>query len=186
MNLIRKNYLSILIIGISSTLLVVLVVYPLFKGIGEFSYNLFLEKNKIIYLNKEKEEVEKTENFYDSYQTDLEKIDNLFIDSEVPVQFINFLENTATESQIKLEISSMVKGKDKEGPWPSLSLQLLTTGSFSNFSKFLDKLENAPYLIEILELNTRKIAEKEKQAQGKEGIPNADTSSILLIKVFTK
>lgn len=186
MNLIRKNYLSILILGVLSVLLMAFVVYPLFKGIEEISYNLFLEKNRIIYLNTEKEEIDKTENFYNNYQADLNRIENLFVDPEVPVQFINFLEDTAVKSQIKLEISSMVKGKDKEGFWPSLSVQLLATGSFSNFLKFLDKIENAPYLIEILELNTRELGEKEKQEQEKEGVVNADTSSILLIKVFTK
>ena len=161
---IKKNYLSIATFGIISTLFAVFVVLPLFKEIKAISQNLFLKKNKIVYLSEERENLQKIENLYKTYQSDSERIENLFVDPEVPIEFIGFLEKTAVSSQIKLEISSMTRAaarggdeqssattkKTEQEPWHSLSVQLLITGSFSNFSKFLDKLENDPYLIEIL------------------------------------
>jgi len=197
---IKKIYLSIAIFGIISTLLVVFVVSPLFKEIKAISQNLFLKKNKIAYLREERENIKKIENLYKAYQPDLDRIENLFIDPEIPIEFIGFLEKTAAGSQIKLEISSMTRAAAKGGdeqssattkkteqePWQSLSAQLLVTGSFSNFSKFLHKLENGPYLIEVLDLNTKKLTEREVQIVGFENIPEADTITTFSIKAFTK
>ena len=198
---IKKNYLSIAVFGIISTLFAVFVVFPLFKEIKAISQNLFLKKNKIVYLSEERENLQKIENLYKTYQSDLERIENLFVDPEVPIEFIGFLEKTAVSSQIKLEISSMTraaarggdeqssattKKTEKEEPWQSLSVQLLVTGSFSNFSKFLHKLENGPYLIEVVDLNTRRLAEKDIQVKELENIPGADTTNVLSIKVFAK
>ena len=213
---IKKIYLSIAMFGIISTLLVVFVMWPLFKEIKAISQNLFLKKNKIVYLSEERENIKKIENLYKTYQSDLDRIENLFVDPEVPIEFIGFLEKSATDSQIKLEISSMTraaakgeneataslttraaaKGGDEQSsattkkteqePWQSLSAQLLVTGSFSNFSKFLHKLENGPYLIEVLDLNTKKLTEREVQIAGFENIPEADTITTFSIKAFTK
>jgi len=213
---IKKIYLSIAMFGIISTLLVVFVILPLFKEIKAISQNLFLKKNKIVYLSEERENIKKIENLYKTYQWDLDRIENLFVNPEIPIEFIGFLEKTATDSQIKLEISSMTRAAAKGGdeasaslttraaarggdeqssaitkkteqePWQSLSAQLLVTGSFSNFSKFLHKLENGPYLIEVLDLNTKKLTEREVQVAGFENIPEADTITTFSIKAFTK
>jgi len=197
---IKKIYLSITTFAIISALLVVFVILPLFKEIKAISQNLFLKKNKIVYLSEERENIKKIENLYKTYQSDLDRIENLFVDPEIPIEFIGFLEKTATSSQIKLEISSMTRAaarggdeqssattkKTEQEPWQSLSVQLLITGSFSNFSKFLDKLENGPYLIEVLDLNTKKLTERELQIAGFENIPEADTITTFSIKAFTK
>jgi len=197
---IKKIYLSIAMFGTISTLLVVFVILPLFKEIKAISQNLFLKKNKIVYLSEERENIKKIENLYKTYQSDLERIENLFVDPEVPIEFVGFLEKTAVSSQIKLEISSMTRAaarggdeqssattkKTEQEPWQSLSAQLLVTGSFSNFSKFLHKLENGPYLIEVLDLNTKKLTERELQIAGFENIPEADTITTFSIKAFTK
>ena len=197
---IKKIYLSIAIFGIISALLVVFVILPLFKEIKAISQNLFFKKNKIVYLSEERENIKKIENLYKTYQSDLDRIENLFVDPEIPIEFIGFLEKTATDSQIKLEIFSMTRvaarggdeqssattKKTEQEPWQSLSAQLLVTGSFSNFSKFLHKLENGPYLIEVLDLNTKKLTEREVQAAGFENIPEADTITAFSIKAFTK
>jgi hypothetical protein len=213
---IKKNYLSIAVFGIVSTLFAVFVILPLFKEIKAISQNLFLKKNKIVYLSEERENLQKIENLYKTYQSDLGRIENLFVDPEVPIEFIGFLEKTAVSSQIKLEISSMTRAaakgeneataslttravarggdeqssattkKTEQEPWQNLSGQLLVTGSFSNFSKFLHKLENGPYLIEVLDLNTKKLTEREVQVAGFENIPEADTITTFSIKAFTK
>jgi Tfp pilus assembly protein PilO len=182
---IKKIYLLIAVFGVISTLLFVFVVLPLFKEIQAISQNLFLKKNKIVYLTEERENIKKIENVYKTYQSDLDRIENLFVDPEVPIEFIGFLEKTAAGSQIKLEIFSMIKKTEQE-PWQSLSAQLLVTGSFSNFSKFLHKLENGPYLIEVLDVNTKKLTEREIQVGGLENIPEADTITTFSIKAFTK
>lgn len=183
---LKRTYSSLIIFAILSILLVAFVIVPIFKEIQETSDNIFSEKNKIFYLKEEKQNIQKIKNIYKTYQPDLDKMESLFFNPEVPIDFIGFLEKAASDSQVKLQISSMTKKTEKEDVWPSLSLQVLITGSFSNFSKFLDKIENGNYLIEVIDLNTRKLGEKEASAKDLENIPKADTTSVLSIKVFTQ
>jgi len=182
----KKIYLSTIIFGILSVSLIVFVIWPLFREVRTTSQNLFLEKNKIVYLSKEKENLQNIEQSYKAHQPDLDRIENLFIEPSVPIELINFLEKVAISSQVKSEISSMTQNTGKIDSWPSLSLQLSVTGSFANFSKFLDKLESGPYLIEVLNLSARQLTKNELEAKELKNIPDADTETILSIKVFTR
>ena len=182
----KKIYLSIIIFGILSILLIVFIIRPLFGEIRIASQNFSLGKNKIVYLSEERENLQNIGKSYKTYQPDLDRIENLFVNPTIPIEFINFLEKTATDSQVKLEISSMTKNIEKKDTWPSLSLQLSVRGSFFNLSKFLDKLENTNYLIEAFNLSTRKLTKNEPESKELKDIPNADTETVLSIKVFTK
>ncbi len=162
------------------------LIFFLFKEVKNSSEAFSLGKEKITSLSEEKENREKMEDVYKNYQPDLGKIEKVFIDPEVPIEFISFLEETASTSQAQLKILSMTKKTDKKDSWPNLLFQLSVTGSFFNFSKFLEKLENSPYLIEILELNVRALSEKEIESKEFENLSSADTSTLLLIKVFTQ
>lgn len=161
------------------------LVFFLFKGVKNNSEAFSLEKEKIASLSEEKESRKKMEDVYKNYQPDLGEIEKVFIDPEVPIEFINFLEKTAGDSLVQLKILSMTKKTDKENAWPNLLFQISVTSSFSNFSKFLEKLENSPYLIETLELDVRALSEKELKSKEFENLSSTDTSTLLLIKVFT-
>ena len=100
------------------------------------------------------EEFSEVENFrqkYEDYKVNLEKTDNLFVDSQNPVEFIKFLENTASDSQVKLEISSPSFSKD--GGSSLIIFRLSSYGDFSENLSFIRKLETGPYLIRIKNLD---------------------------------
>lgn len=177
----KKIYLSSFIFGLFVILLIIFSIYPLFKEVKKNSENLLLQKKKLILFEIEKENIKELEKNFKNYQADLTRIENLFITPEVPIEFINFLETISKDSKIELEISSIVKETGKEASWPSLSFQLSAIGSFPNFLKFLKKLENSPYLIEIFNFNIQKLTKKELGA-----FSPGDIESPLLIKVFTK
>lgn len=179
----KKNYISFISFVFLIIVLIIFVVYPLFKEIKSNSQALFVEKNKIIHLKKEREKLKEISDIYKAFQEDLNKIEASFVDSEFPVELINFLEKNGDASQVKLEILSVTKQSEKEDPWPSLLVQLSVTGEFVNFLKFLTKLENSPYLIEVLDLNIMKSVERETEP-GKIALPQIKT--ILSLKVFTK
>ncbi len=161
-------------------------VFLLFKEVKNVSGTFSLEKEKVTSLSEEKENRKKIKDIYENYQSDLDKIEKVFIDPEIPIEFISFLEKTAGASQVKIKIISMAKRTDKGDTWPNLLFQSSVTGSFSNFSKFLEKLENSPYLIEVTELNSRSLTEKEAKSKEFEGFPSADTSTLILIKVLAR
>lgn len=183
MNPTKKIYLSIGIGGLAGILLIVFLIYPFCQDIKRNSDGLLSEKKKIILAAKEKENLMALEGTFQSYQSDFNKIDNLFINAEIPVEFVNFLEENASLAQVKTKISGLTaKETKKDDPWPSISLQILVTGSFEKYLKFVDKLENSPYLIQILGLNIKKGGETDSSA----GLSLPDVSAFLTIKVFTK
>ncbi|MDI6591776.1 MAG: type 4a pilus biogenesis protein PilO [Patescibacteria group bacterium] len=171
MNPNKKIYLTLAIFGILIISLIVFLIYPLFEEIKKDSEELLLQKKRMVSLTEQRENLKKIEDIYKNYQSDLDKIEKLLPDPEIPIELISFLEKASRDSEVGLEISSITK----EAPtnfWPSLSLQISITGSTPNSLKFLEKLENAPYLIEILNLNIRR-SEKELKTS-------------LLVKVYTK
>jgi len=186
MNLRRKIYLTLGICGILSILLIFLVIWPLFKEIKTNSEEFILKKGQIVSLEAEIENLEKTQKQYQSYQLNLEQINSLFVNSEVPVSFIRFLEKLAFDSGLSIKISLSSALKTEKEPWPSLYFQLSTTGPFSNFSKFLEKLENSPYLIEVQNLTIKGLTEGELQKKELKSFSSGDVSANLLISVFTQ
>lgn len=179
----RKIYVSIATIVLLAVFLIAFLIYPVFLAIQKNSQELLKAKRKIILLSKETEGREKMEMLYRAYQQDFEAIEKVFIDPDAPLELISFLEETALNSQVELKISSVTKGMVKKDPWPNLLIQVSLTSFFPNFLEFLEKLENSPYLIEVLDLNVRQLAQKDVKSKE---IPLVDTTAALSIKVFTK
>jgi hypothetical protein len=167
MDLKKKIYISITIFVIAAVLLVAFLIYPFAKSINKDSEDLLSQKGRLALFKKEAENTEEALSFYKSRQLDLEKIDTLFIDPGNPIEFINFLEDNARASQLEIEIdslqSSLTSPSQIKGAkiWPSLNFQLSVNGSFPNFSRYLDKLENSPYLLEVLDLSAKKLSKEE-------------------------
>jgi len=172
MTLKNKINLYLIISIILSVCLIVLVIYPLFKEIKNSSEELVYEKQKLLSLEKKIENLKEFQTLWLKIEPNLKKIDQLFIDPQVPVEFVNFLEKIAKDSEILIEISSALSSKTEKDPWPSLLLQINSTAPFSKFLKFLEKIEASPYLIEIQDLNAR-------------GLIEGDTEITLSIKVYT-
>ena len=199
---LKKVYPSLIIFGTLCLLLIVFVVWPLLKDIDKTSQSFSSERNRVVYLNAEKENIQKIEKIYKTYEPDLDKIKILFFEQETPINFINFLEKTATDARVKMEISSMTKQEQqsttkqgqkstakqqqKEDLWPSLSLQIVIFGSFNNTSKFLEKIENGLYLIETTDLDVTSLSSGQASGKEFEGVPGADTKTVLTIKAYTK
>ena len=153
--------LSITILIILGIFLIVFVVYPLFSGIIKGSEDLVFQRNILLSLEKKIQKLENTEGIYENYQDNLEKIDNLFINSEALWDFVIFLENTYKECQAQVDIFLSLTSEPEEDQWGFAVFQLHFVGSSSNLFKFLDKLEASPYLIEFQNLNISKISASE-------------------------
>ncbi len=179
-----KNNLSLLIFIILAICLIVFLIYPLFIKIRESSKEIFSQKSALISLENKIKDLRKFQTRWQEIKPNLEKIDKLFINPKVPVEFINFLETTAENYEIPVKIS-LVPSKKIEGDlWPSISFQISSTTSFSKISRFLDKLESSPYLIEIQNLNVRKLTGKELKPEEETSLGSVEVN--FLIKVYTK
>lgn len=174
-----KIYLTLLISSFLIILIIVFIVFPLFNGIKNNSQELMVRKEKTVELEAENLNLEKFKDAHKEISQFLKEIDNLFIDSEVPLEFINFLEETAEKTGNKLESLSLSDKKIEKDSWDYLVFQISLTSSFSKILIFIEKIENNPYLIEIEGMTISKLA------------PNQETGlkevrANFSIKVFAK
>jgi len=186
MRLKKKIIISIIFFLGLSILLIVFVLYPLFLEIKKISQDFLSQKQKLTVLEKKIENLEKFKLTFLEILPGLEKIESLFVDSEVPVDFIHFLEKTSRDSKILLKISSISPLKTEKDPWPSISFQLSLAGSFPDLTRFLEKLESGLYLIEIQNLNIAHLTETELKSKEYEKFSPGDVKGLLSLRVFIK
>lgn len=151
----KKIIVISIIFGIVVIILLCFVIYPLLSGVKKNSQELILAKKELVSFKTETEEFEQSKEVYRSLKTDLEKIDQLFINPDVPIDLIKFWRETAKDSGLLIDISPTSLGAEETVLWDSIGFRLDLIGSFSNFLKFLEKIETAPYLIEIQNLSAK-------------------------------
>lgn len=152
----KKIIISSIIFGIVILALICFLIYPLVQGIKRNSQDLVRAKEELTLFQTKLQEVEQTRESYNKLKSDLDKIDNFFIDSEVPIDFIKFLEKTASDAGLSIDISPLSLKIGEAAPWNSIGFSLILIGSFPDFSKFLEKIETASYLLEVQGLGLKR------------------------------
>jgi len=151
----KKIIIISIVFGAVSLSLIFLVICPLLKGIKKNSQELILAKKELVSFKTKAEEFEQSKEICGGLKTDLEKIDELFINPDVPIDLIKFWRKTAEDSDLLIDISPVSLKTEETVLWDSIGFRLSLIGSFSDFSKFLEKIETAPYLIEIQNLSAK-------------------------------
>jgi len=146
----KKIYLIVGTTVIITLILIIFIVFPLIGNIKNISKDLVSQKSEIFLLEQREGNLKNLKKIYNSNQKNFEKIDTSFINSNTPIGFISFLEKIAANSQADIEIS-LTGGKSSFENGLSFSVSL--GSSFPNFLKFLEKLENGPYLVKVSSLN---------------------------------
>lgn len=175
----KKYISSVFFIGLS-LILIFLVVFPLINKIKENSQQLIKGKEEKVSFAEEKKNLHDFRNVYEKISPDLEKSGGLFFTEETPTEFefINFLEKTAADCGVSIKISSVASKQDGGNSSSLLTSNLNISGSFNGLFKFIEKLENGFYLIEIEDLNIRKTAKSDSSEGGAE--------AAFSLKVFNK
>jgi Tfp pilus assembly protein PilO len=165
--------------------LVFCFISPLFSTIKKDSLGYLSQKENLILIEKKKKELTNIERIYADIEPSLSKIDAFFVNAEEPVDFINFLEKSAKQLNLSIQISLREKEIEKK-PWPGMYFQIETAGSFSNFMKFLEKLESVLYLIEVENMDIKKASEAQARFRTIPALKSDDVQIILDIKVRTE
>jgi len=186
MTLKNKINLSLAIFIILSLSLILFLIYPFLQGIKNDSKELISQKQKIISLETKIESLMQFQTLWQGIESDFQETEKLFIDPEVPVEFISSLEKISKDCQMAIKISSTPSNGTEKDPWPSLFFQISSATSFPKFLKFLEKIETSPYLVEISSLNVRKLTEAELKSKEFEGNSLGDVAAALSLKVYTK
>ena len=172
----RNTAPSLIIFVIVAMLLAVFVVRPLFQGIKQESENLISQKRLLAELENKSESLKSFQAAHETHRANLEKIDELFIDGEEPINLIEFLEKEAANFYLSIDIIPVSPKEVESKPWPSISFRMETEGSFPNFLRFLERLESSKYLLEISSLNLRRLAKES----------NGDVTASFSMKAYTQ
>jgi len=182
----RKITISLVGFVLAILVFVIFITYPLFDEVKKSSEDALAQKNTLAELETKTKNLQKFQATYKSYESNLEKIDTLLINPAEPINFIEFLEKAAWQSQLSIAISPLAPAKIEEDPWPSMNFRLVLTGSFPDFLKFFETLELSPYLIEILDLSMRRLHEWDIKAEKYKDFSVGDVNTSLLIKTYTQ
>jgi len=156
--MIRNKNIPLIVLGIIAALLAGFAIRPLFLGIRQNSETFIAQRGILAELEKKSENLKRFQSTYEIYRANLKKIDQLFVDKEEPVVFIEFLEKEAARSKLTIDLTPLTVKGEGEGVWPSTSFQVSMVGSFPNFLQFLDKIESSPHLIALSDFSLNKSA----------------------------
>ena len=182
----KKIYISLIVFAIFCFLLFLLVIYPLIKKIKEDSQQLLVEKENQLYFQEQRQSYNSFKEVYQEINPNLEKVNELFFDPDNPIIFISFLEDNASKANISLKISSISARRTEADSWPSLDFSLEAVGSYPEFLFFVKRLENAKYLIEIYDLQIRRLSGEGIVSGTSKKFSAGDVSADFTLKVFTK
>ena len=191
----KKIAIFSIILNLSALIVVLLIIYPLHNGIKQESENLILEKTILRQTIEKSKTLKQIEYQHKDCAKNLEKINNLFIPPETPINFIEFLENMAQDFNLSMKITPQAFEKQQDYSWTSMNLDINLIGSFPNLSKFIEKLEygcfpeanqKKGYLIEIANLRLKSLSEKDLQMKKFETSQAEDIDASFLIKAAVR
>jgi len=186
-----KKQITVILIGSLATALILFFIFVFFflKGIKQTSADLVnIKKELFLFQTKLSGEEDVNEN-YQKIEPDLTRIENSFVNPEVPVDLIKFWEQTALNSGIYINIvpiSSSADDKDKKYAWGFMNFRLSLFGSFEDLLRFLERIETGPYLIEIKDLSIQKLNSSDLVSKEYPGLSVNDVKAILTLNVFTE
>jgi len=183
MNIRRKTIIFSVAAALITVVLVVFAIYPLIKGIKEDSEELSSIKKEVALSKGEIGEIKQLQELLESLEEGSSKIEEMFIDAEVPIDIIQFWEKIAGEANLEITISPASIKEEKNERWEFISFQIQLSGSPENTLMFLEKLEKGPYFTEIENLTIKKLTERDIGPT--ESLTINDVRTTLLVKAFT-
>lgn len=149
---------SFLMVGFA---LIALLIYPALRDIESVSQEILSGRIEAASMDFQNRELDNFKKKYKEYGPHLQEMNQSFVDIKNPVDFIEFLEKTATDSGIDADIN-LNSSLKKEAPdtQPAVLFQIFAEGDFSNILLFSERLESGPYLVTIKSLLMKK-AEKD-------------------------
>ena len=161
----NKIILTLILSFILIVLINVLIVFPLINKIKNNSQELINTKQKTATLITETTNLGKFNNLNQEVESFLKQIDDLLVNPDVLIEFINFLEETSESNNVEIESLNLFSRKEGEDYWPFIIFQISCQARFADFLVFLEKLENNLYLVETQSMAINRLAwESEKNS----------------------
>ena len=152
-----KKILLLLFITFLGIILAVFACFILFEDIQENSKDYVARRTAIANIEANFENQKNLKNVFRDHELNFKKFENLFVEQDAPIEFFEFLEDTAEHCSLSIDISSSSVKEPEEGENKYLNLQIQLKGDEQNFLRFLEQIENSDYFIEVTSLNLSKV-----------------------------
>lgn len=180
----NKIYLVLILWIIIFGVLLKFGIFSLVKELNRTSEEFVFQKKALELFQLRVEDFKNFQGNYSFYQTILKKIENSFVNQEAPIDFIKFLEKEAENLNLSKEISPLNIPQRETDIWLPVAFSVTLGGPFSDCLKFLERLEQSHWLIEISQLNIKRV-EEEKGKQKFEGLSLGEVTFAITLKTFS-
>ncbi|MEK7482606.1 MAG: hypothetical protein AAB620_02330 [Patescibacteria group bacterium] len=181
----KKTIIIIVVAAVIVSAFIFFVIAPLMANMKKNSNDLLSAKKTYSALQEQIDNLEQFKATRQMLEYDRAKADNLFVDPDMPLRFVQLLEDIADVSQITISISPAGSKAIKGDTWPSMAFRISAAGSTVGCFKFLERLETAPALLEIQNLSISAISEEEALRRKQLGLPTGEVEAEFLIKVYS-
>ncbi len=181
----KEKYLILSLAILTCFLFVYLVIFPLWGNLKNVSRSFSAQKRAEKLFNARLSDFSLFKVKESTYSSTFRQLDNFFVSSP-PVEFIRFLEKEAEETGVEAKILSGKSNLEKFQLWKSLNFTLYVNSPYSNFAKFLKRLEHSPYFLEMSQINIERITEENIKRKNWKEASEGDVYAFLKLKVFLK
>jgi len=126
-------------------------IYPTLSDVIRSSHKVLADKAQNILMQKELAELKAFKDNESQYTADVKRAGNLFVDAQNPVDFVEFIESIANQSNVSSDIS--LAPSPQGGP---INFVIETKGSFTATANFSRRMETGSYLITVKKISMDK------------------------------
>lgn len=182
------NLKNKIIVGLISFLLLFLalfffVIAPIIYQLRKTGQAMKEQEKTVNSLEKRIAMARDFRSFYNKEKDNFSVLDEIFINPQIPTDFIDFLDETANSYNLNVSYFLTAPAKLGKDLWPSLGFQIITVGPFSSSTKFIKKLESSIYLLDIQSVEISKAEVNESDASE---IGSVKVKTNISAKIYTK
>ncbi len=162
----NKRYILAMVFLAAAIMLLGFWAYALFGVIAKGSAQILSDKKEVAMMELQNKIVGDFKAKHEQYRADLQKINQLFVDSENPIDFITFLESVSADTGASAQINVVAPVKsENQKAGRQIGFEITIDGRYQNILRFAEGLENGPYLVKITNATVRGL---QKDDTGKE------------------
>ena len=180
-----KLYIALILWLIFFGVLIALFVLPFCNDLKRTSQELIFQKKAQQLFKMRLEDF----GYFQKSQTESEEtfvsIKDIFTPKEAPIEFIEFLEEQANKFNLSMKISPLNIEISANDFWTPIGFRIFSKASFPNTLKFLERLEQGKWLVEISQINIERIDEEKLKLREYNGSNIGDVSLSLIVKTFS-
>jgi len=175
-----RTILFSVLFSILFLLISIFLILPTFREIKRTSKEISQTKSKLKEIAQRQEEIEKFKKIFPEIKENLLKFENSFLNKEIPIDFVEFLEKIARDLKVQSQIAILGSSEN------SISFLIRGAGFPENVFRFIEKVENCNYLIQIEKIRMSKLSEVELKVEEFKEFSKNDLRFEILFSVLAK